>query len=121
MNPFQMVKEFHQKYDCAINEPFTNLGLALRHDLIEEEFNEVNDEMFSYNRIPICKQQLTKELADLIYVTIGTAVAFGLPLEEVFTEVHNSNMTKTLDNKREDGKILKGPDYKKPNLEQFFA
>ena len=71
------------------------------------------------------KRKLTKELADLMYVTIGFATTFGLPLEEVFYEVHKSNMSKLGPNgevlRREDGKILKGINYKEPDLDQFFS
>lgn len=53
---------------------------------------------------------LTKELADLRYVTEGCAVTFGLPLDEAYAAVHASNMSKGGE-RREDGKVLKGPDY----------
>jgi len=59
-----------------------------------------------------------------MYVTIGFATTFGLPLEEVFYAVHESNMSKLGPNgevlRREDGKILKGSNYKEPDLDQFF-
>lgn len=60
-----------------------------------------------------------------MYVTIGFATTFGLPLEEVFYAVHESNMSKLgPDGKpiyREDMKVLKGPNYKEPDLDQFFT
>ncbi len=123
-SPYQMLREFHEKFGAAINQPFSEEQVALRYALIDEECREVKTEFnlaFRDNR----KVELTKELADLMYVTIGTAVAFGLPLEEVFTEVHKSNMSKLGDDGkpqfREDGKVLKGPNYKPPNLERFFT
>ena len=62
-------------------------------------------------------------LTDILYVTYGAGAAFGIDLDKCFEEVHNSNMSK-LDRKghpiyREDGKILKGPDYFEPNLEKI--
>jgi predicted HAD superfamily Cof-like phosphohydrolase len=71
------------------------------------------------------KIKLTKELADVLYVVIGTAVAFGLPLEKAFKEVHRSNMSKLgADGKpilREDGKVLKGPNYSEADIGQFLS
>lgn len=129
MTPFDAVKEFHEKFNVGINKPI-DLKLAnLRLKLIEEEYLEVdlelNSNYFDYmDMSKVDKKKLTKELADLLYVTIGTAVTFGLPLEEVFNEVHKSNMSKLGEDgkpvMRPDGKILKGPFYKEPNLDKFF-
>lgn len=132
---FDMLLEFHKTYNHPINEPFTEGLKALRATLISEEALEVEEELWPVDKIPtdrgdleveieVDKKKLTKELADLMYVTIGTAVTFGLPLREVFAEVHKSNMSKLgPDGKpiyREDGKVLKGPNYKEPDLDQFF-
>ena len=88
----------------------------LRLELISEEMEEVVEAGSMEN--------LTKELADLLYVTIGMAVTFGLPLVEVFERVHQSNMSKLgEDGKpiyREDGKVLKGPNYQPPKLDDLF-
>ena len=69
----------------------------------------------------IDKKAVAKELADLLYVVYGTAVSLGIPIDDVFCEVHTSNMSKLDDNGkpiyREDGKVLKGPHYFQPNLE----
>lgn len=66
------------------------------------------------------KAALLKELCDLQYVLSGFAVTFGLPFDEAFQRVHESNMSKLgPDGKpvyREDGKVMKGPNYKKPDL-----
>lgn len=135
MTPYQMVKEFHETYEVDIDQPFSTELNDLRSGLIAEEWDEVYTELFpriytqghgySVNLTKINKAALTKELADLMYVTIGTAITFGLPLEEVFAEVHRSNMSKLgEDGKpiyREDGKVLKGPNYKEPDLEKYFA
>ena len=70
--------------------------------------------------IKAAKAALLKELCDLQYVLSGFAVTFGLPFDEAFKRVHESNMSKLgPDGKpiyREDGKVLKGPNYKKPDL-----
>ena len=66
------------------------------------------------------KAELLKELSDLLYVVFGMAVTFDLPIAEAFLRVHESNMSKLgEDGKplyREDGKVLKGPNYKAPDL-----
>lgn len=124
MTPYDMLLEFHKVYGAAINQPFTEELINLRSKLIKEEQQEVDDEFFGEVIDTIDRKKLTKELADLMYVTIGTAVTFGLPLKEVFEEVHKSNMSKLgPDGKpiyREDRKVLKGPNYKEPNLDRFF-
>ena len=94
----------------------------LRQKLIMEEAGEVFEEL---DREVINKVALTKELADLLYVVHGTAVAFGLPLEPAFVRVHQSNMSKLgEDGKpiyREDGKVMKGPNYRPPELGDLFS
>jgi predicted HAD superfamily Cof-like phosphohydrolase len=127
--PYQMLLEFHKTYNVAINQPLKEDLIGLREKLMIEELQEVEDELWpnveddNWEK-SIDKKKLTKELADLMYVVIGTAVTFGLPLEEVFTEVHKSNMSKLGDDGkpiyREDGKVLKGPNYKEPELDKFF-
>lgn len=116
-----MLHEFHEKFGGAINQPITEQLKELRIELIDEEFLEVIDEL---DAPKIDKAKLTKELADLLYVVIGAATTFGLPLEEAFKEVHRSNMSKLgEDGKpiyREDGKVLKGPNFSPANMEQFF-
>lgn len=110
--------------------------LHLRTKLISEETDEV---LFSVKDLmnlmleskvgvrPVSKQEfvaakaaLLKELCDLQYVLSGFAVTFGLPFDEAFRRVHESNMSKLgSDGKpvyREDGKVMKGPNYKEPNL-----
>ena len=129
MTPFDMVLEFHKAFGAAVNQPVSKELIRLRMGLIEEEGLEVSQEMLDKYDSPrppesINKIKLTKELADLMYVTIGTAITFGLPLEEVFTEVHKSNMSKLTKEgyvlRREDGKVLKSDQYQEPDLEKFF-
>jgi len=101
--------------------------LEMRVNLINEEVKEVLQELpmdYRPGGARMDKAALTKELADLLYVTYGMAVTFGLPIDEVFERVHRSNMSKLgVDGRpiyREDGKVLKGPNYEKPNLEDLF-
>lgn len=94
--------------------------MCLRYDLMAEELREIDQAMadvYSKKDLPA----LAKELADLLYVTYGTAVAYGIDIDRVFREVHESNMSK-LDSSgkpiyREDGKVLKSFNYKQPNLD----
>ena len=96
---------------------------TLRKSLIEEETKEVVEEL---EKDDVDMQALAKELADLLYVTYGTIVSFGLQqyMEDVFDEVHASNMSKLgRDGKpihRDDGKALKGPDYFKADMTKIF-
>lgn len=109
--------------------------LRLRMSLLREELREVEEEAgniedviyqgviegdVSKEDLKRVKAALLKELCDLQYVLSGFAVTFGLPLDEAFERVHESNMSKLgPDGKpiyREDGKVLKGPNYKKPDL-----
>ena len=101
--------------------------LKMRTKLIEEETKEAVQETLwedAFGVPKVDKLELTKELADLLYVTYGMAVTFGLPIDEVFERVHRSNMSKLGDDGkpiyREDGKVLKGPNYEKPNLDDLF-
>ena len=120
---FELLREFHETYGAAIDQPFNHDLLLLRESLLREEYMEVLQESLVFPDM-VDKRKLTKELADLMYVTIGFATTFGLPLEEVFYEVHKSNMSKLGPNgevlRREDGKILKGSNYKEPDLDKFF-
>lgn len=90
----------------------------LRISLIEEELEELKEAMEKKDVVGVADA-----LTDILYVTYGAGAAFGIDLDKCFEEVHNSNMSK-LDRDgrpiyREDGKILKGPDYFEPNLEKI--
>lgn len=125
---FGKVKEFHTAMETVRNSWPPSLELFdFRADLIREEFNELVAETYAADEwdkrtVPgnFVKHQIAKELADLLYVVYGTADAFGIDIDRVFAEVHRSNMSKLVDGKplkREDGKVLKGPNYKPPNLD----
>lgn len=118
---YEMVKEFNRAMEDQSDVwPFGKHLRDLRGKLIEEEFNELMDEL--YDPEPR-REELAKELADLLYVVYGAADAFGIPIDAVFREVHKSNMSKLgTDGKpvrREDGKVMKGPNYKAPDIRRL--
>jgi len=88
---------------------------SVRASLLNEEHQEVQEALASGDR-----EAIAKELADLAYVTYGTALVYDIDLDEALREVHRSNMTKLDDDGkpvlREDGKVLKGPNYKPPDM-----
>lgn len=128
MNKYEeQVKEFHKLMGMATDAPYTADLLELRQKLINEETAELNvetnaliEELRQTGTVQKqTKLRMYKELADLQYVLSGMVVALGIPMEEVFSRVHKSNLSKLVDGKplkREDGKILKGPNYQKPDL-----
>ena len=91
----------------------------LRIDLIQEELNELKEAMDNKDLL-----EVADALTDLLYVTYGAGHAFGLNLDKCFDEVQNSNMSKLDDNGKpiynEFGKVMKGPNYFKPNLIKFI-
>ena len=127
---FDKVKEFHEAFGLAVDAKKTHDLLVLRFNLHDEEHNEVAnefanlDEARTPDEIREAKIALTKEIADNIYVLLGSAVALGLPIVEVFDATHTSNMSKLgEDGKpiyREDGKVLKGPNYKPAEIIKYF-
>lgn len=134
---FELVKEFHAAFNDK-NDPDVptipeNDVRYLRATLIVEEFKECLPEMGLYlfdkninfgDNKEVNIINLAKELADLLYVTYGTAAAYGIPIDEVYREVHRSNMSKLgEDGKpiyREDGKVLKGPNYSPADIEKII-
>jgi predicted HAD superfamily Cof-like phosphohydrolase len=91
----------------------------LRKALILEEYKELEEAIADRDMVAVADA-----LADLLYVVYGAGVTFGLPLDEIFREVHRSNMTKLDENgqpiKNEAGKVVKGPRYQAPQLERFI-
>ena len=92
--------------------------VKLRYELILEEINELK-EAISQNDI----KEVADALTDILYVTYGAGHAFGINLDKCFEEVQNSNMSKLgSDGKpiyNEQGKVMKGPNYFKPDLTKF--
>lgn len=121
---FEMVREFHKAYSCAIAPKPTNKLtpqlLIIRKRLIDEEHKELVEAMEAEDM-----ENIAKELCDLLYVVYGTALAYGIDVDECFREVHASNMSKLgPDGKpiyREDGKVLKGPHYRPPSLKRVLC
>ena len=92
----------------------------LRLELIQEELDELSDAIADRDMI-----QIADALTDLLYVVYGAGHTFGLDLDECFHEVHASNMSKLGEDgrplHREDGKVLKGPNYFEPDLEGILG
>ena len=91
----------------------------LRVNLIEEELNELKEAIKNKDL-----KEAIDALTDILYVTYGAGHAFGVNLDKCFSEVQKSNMSKLGEDGKpifnENGKVLKGPNYFKPNLEQFL-
>ena len=92
----------------------------LRLDLIKEELSELTEAMNNRDLL-----EVADALTDILYVTYGAGHAFGINLDKCFEEVQNSNMSKLDENGKpiynEHGKVMKGPNYFKPNLKKFVA
>ena len=90
----------------------------LRIDLIKEELKELTEAMKNNDLL-----EVADALTDILYVTYGAGHAFGIDLDKCFEEVQNSNMSKLDGNGKpiynEAGKVMKGPNYFKPNLSKF--
>ena len=122
---FERVHEFMEVFGQEVkNKPEWPDGetMELRIDLIEEELGEFKDAILSADGTLV---DVADALSDLLYVVYGAGHSFGLDLDACFKEVHRSNMSK-LDERgkpiyREDGKVIKGPNYKPPNLKQYVG
>ena len=119
----KQAKEFRSKYGLK-NSPDRKTR-AVQHRLIVEEFKEFLEAegmLFMHGRNH--QEHALKELADLVYVCYQYAENMGWFLDEALNRVHESNMSKLDDDGnpiyREDGKVLKGPNYKPPYLEDLF-
>ena len=90
----------------------------LRYDLIKEELAELKEAMEKKDLL-----EVADALTDILYVTYGAGHAFGIDLDKCFEEVQNSNMSKLDENGKpiynESGKVMKGPNYFKPDLSKF--
>ena len=92
----------------------------LRIDLIKEELDELKEAMDNNDLL-----EVADALTDILYVTFGAGHAFGINLDKCFDEVQNSNMSKLSENGEpiynESGKVMKGPNYFKPDLTKFVS
>lgn len=120
---FESVREFHQTYGQPVGDRpgfLDNERMSLRKKLIEEEYDEFLEAVEDGDLV-----NAFKELADLIYVVNGVAVEMGGNLDDVFKEVHRSNMSKLgSDGKpiyRQDGKVLKGPNYTEADIKSVLG
>ena len=123
MTNFEKVKQFMQtfgqevKTKASFSDEKTN---QLRLDLITEELEELKNAMENKDLL-----EVADALTDILYVTYGAGHAFGINLDKCFDEVQNSNMSKLGKNGKpiynESGKVMKGPDYFKPDLSKFLS
>ena len=123
MTNFQSVKKFMETFGQEIKEKasFPNDKITtLRYDLIKEELGELKEAMDNKDI-----KEVADALTDILYVTYGAGHAFGINLDKCFEEVQNSNMSKLDLNSKpiynESGKVMKGPNYFKPDLSKFVS
>ena len=121
MTNFQKVKTFMQTFGQEIKSKpsfSTEKINDLRYNLIKEELDELKQAMDSKDLL-----EVADALTDILYVTYGAGIAFGIDLDKCFEEVQNSNMSKLGEDGKpiynEDGKVMKGPNYFKPDLSKF--
>jgi predicted HAD superfamily Cof-like phosphohydrolase len=119
---YQKVAEFHKTFDAPIldSPQFpSDERIILRKRLIFEELLELDESLLEWDIVAAADA-----LGDIAYVVYGMALEFGIDLDAVVAEIHRSNMTKLgLDGKpihREDGKMLKGPNYQPPNIKKIL-
>jgi len=113
------VERFHRSFGAPVrtNPTFPSAEeKALRWNLIVEEMSELGEAFYHDDMV-----EISDAIADLIYVAIGMALSYGIPLAEVWEEVQNSNMQKLGGGVREDGKILKPDDWQPPRIAEVLA
>ena len=123
MSNFESVKKFMETFGQEIKEkagfPDDKIT-SLRYELIKEELGELKEAIESKDI-----KEVADALTDILYVTYGAGHAFGINLDKCFEEVQNSNMSKLgTDGKpiyNDKGKVMKGPNYFKPDLNKFVA
>lgn len=125
-NKIEAVKAFHTAFKIGYREtPIADLGIdknTLRFNLMKEE-NEEYLEAANNNDLV----EVADALGDMLYILCGTIIEHGMQykIEEVFEEIQRSNMSKLGNDGqpiyREDGKVLKGPNYFKPNIKSILG
>ena len=122
MTNFEKVKLFMNTYGQEVKDKaeFSDAKTnKLRIDLIKEELEELTQGMNDKNLL-----EVADALTDILYVTYGAGHAFGIDLDKCFDEVQNSNMSKLGEDGKpiynESGKVMKGPNYFKPDLLKFI-
>ena len=121
MTNFQKVKKFMQTFGQEVkSKPSFGTGKIndLRYNLIKEELDELKQAIDNKDLL-----EVADALTDILYVTYGAGHAFGIDLDRCFEEVQNSNMSKLDEYGKpiynDFGKVMKGPNYYKPNLSKF--
>ena len=122
MTNFNSVKKFMKTFGQEIKDKpgFPDEKVTkLRYDLILEELTELKEALQQKDL-----KEVADALTDILYVAYGAGAAFGIDLDKCFEEVHNSNLSKIgKDGKpirNENGKVMKGPNYFKPDLNKFI-
>ena len=122
MSNFEKVKKFMQTFGQDIkNKPSfpSEKIISLRSALIEEELSELKEAVKNKDI-----NEVADALTDILYVPYGAGHAYGIDLDKCFDEVQNSNMSKLGDDGKpiynESGKVMKGPNYFKPNFKKFL-
>ena len=122
MSNFSQVGTFMKTFGQEIKDTpsfSTDKINKLRLDLIKEELKELKEAIDNKDLL-----EVADALTDILYVTYGAGHAFGINLDKCFEEVQNSNMSKLDENGKpiynEYGKVMKGPNYFKPNLSKFI-
>jgi len=123
MSNFNKVGTFMKTFgqEVKTNPSFSSDKInKLRIDLIKEELEELQEAMKNNDLL-----EVADALTDILYVTYGAGHAFGIDLDKCFDEVQNSNMSKLGENGEpiynESGKVMKGPNYFKPDLSKFVS
>ena len=123
MTNFESVRKFMEIFGQEIKgkAEFPEKKItSLRYELIKEELDELKEAMENSDI-----KEVADALTDILYVTYGAGHAFGINLDKCFDEVQNSNMSKLSENGEpiynESGKVMKGPNYFKPNLTKFVS
>ena len=113
------MEAFGQRVELEPTWPDFNIR-ELRLELVSEEFSELCQAIEDRDMV-----EIADALTDLLYVIYGAGHAFGIDLDECFDEVHRSNMSKLGEDGRpiyrEDGKVLKGPNFFEPDLESILG
>ena len=122
MTNFEKVKLFMKTYGQEVKDKagFSDAKTnKLRIDLIKEELEELTEAMQDENLL-----EVADALTDILYVTYGAGHAFGIDLDKCFEEVQNSNMSKLGEDGKpiynDAGKVMKGPNYFKPDLSKYL-
>ena len=122
MTNFEKVKTFMETFGQEVKSKpsFSSEKINdLRYNLIKEELDELKQAINGKDLL-----EVADALTDILYVTYGAGHAFGINLDDCFNEVQNSNMSKLgTDGKpiyNEAGKVMKGPNYYKPDLSKFL-